>query len=334
MHRWLAWVVLGAATVIAVPTSAQAPRSSSLSWVRLPGTEACIASAGLARAVEAQLGRRVFVPAGEAELTVEGRVEPTRTGFRAVIVISEPDGTILGERTVASEGAGESASCDALGELVTVAIAVMIDPLTAPAPTPQPEPSEAAPIERVVVRTERVEVPVPAPPGPRWRVEVDASLVGSLGLSPHPNVGGMTTVIVEPPGFVPFAVHGALFPFARAGQGGAHADFLHVHVGLQLCPLGLREGVLALHGCLGVDAGAMIVVGGPLAVDERERVIGQAHVELRGHWDVAGPLTLRAGLHFLVPFRQGEPFTAGGVAFYTPDPVAGLLDVGLGVHFD
>jgi hypothetical protein len=302
------------------------PRRSSLSWVRLPGAEGCVASAALARAVEAQLGRSVFVSAARAELAVEGRVARADGAYRAVLQVTNADGAILGERTLESRADG----CGELGEMATVAVALMIDPLTAPAP---PAGGEAQP--EVVVRTERVEVPVPAPAEPSgWRVEVDAALVGSVGLSPLPNLGGASAVIVEPPGFVPFAVAGALFPFSRAAQGGAHADFLHVHAGVQLCPLGLREGGLALHGCLGADAGAVFVWGGELAVDERERVIGQGHAVLRGHWDVVGPLTVRLALHFLVPFRQGEPFTAGGEPFYTPEPVAGMLDLGAGLHFD
>jgi hypothetical protein len=58
-------------------------------------------------------------------------------------------------------------------------------------------------------------------------------------------------------------------------------------------------------------------------------------VSARGHWDVIGPLTVRLGVHFLVPFRH-EPFTFGGGAeqFYAPDPVAGMIDLGAGVHFD
>lgn len=83
-----------------------------------------------------------------------------------------------------------------------------------------------------------------------------------------------------------------------------------------------------------MDAGAVLVIGGDLPVDERERAIGQGHAELRGHWDVVGPLTVRLGLHLLVPFRQGEAFTSAGAPFYTPEPVAGMVDLGAGVHFE
>lgn len=122
-------------------------RSSSLSWVRMPGAEGCIASASLARAVETQLSRSVFVSAAEGELAVEGRAERRDDGWRAVVQASDRNGEILGERTLESN----AATCEELGEMVTVAVALMIDPLTRP-------PSPSAP-DDVIVRRERVESP-------------------------------------------------------------------------------------------------------------------------------------------------------------------------------
>ena len=308
-------------------------RHSSLSWVRLPGAEGCVASQELARAIEERIGRHVFVSAAEADLAVEGRAERGDGGsWRAVLQITDASGESLGERTLESRAEG----CEELGALLAVTVGLMIDPLTAPERTEDTPPVET----RVIVRTEhvveRVEVPVPpAEPPPGWRVEIDAVLVGALGLTPTPTIGGTSTVILEPPGFVPVLLEGTLLPFSRASSSAGHADFLQVHAGLQICPLAIREGGLALHGCIGADAGAVIVIGGDLAVDEGERLIGQGHVALRGHWDVFGPLTIRAGLHLLIPFRQGEAFTVGGGTeqLYLPEPVAGLVDLGVGVHF-
>jgi hypothetical protein len=303
--------------------------TSSLSWVRMPGAEACASSAALARAVEQRLARRVFVSAADADLAVEGRAERTDAGWRAVLSVTEADGTVLGERTLESA----EPECDALGRRVALTVALMIDPLTPPPEAASEDPPET----RIIVRTERVEVPVlvpaPAPPPrPRWRVEFDAAVLGAIGLLPSAALGGVAAVIVEPPGFVPLVLEGALLPFSRAESALGHADFLQVHAGLQICPLALREAGLALHGCLGADAGAVVVIGGDVTLDERERLIGQAHAVVRGAWDVIGPLTLRLAVHLLVPFRH-EPFTLGGNAFYAPEPVAGMLDLGAGVHF-
>lgn len=314
---------------------ARGPRTSSLSWVRLPGAEGCIGSAELARRVHERLGRHVFVSAADGSLAVEGRVEPGDEGWRAFLQIADAGGESLGERELTSD----EESCDQLGDLVAVTIALMIDPLTAPEPEPAEEAPDDEPEERVVVVTERVEVEVPAepeePPGPRWRIEIDASGAGSLGLSPTAALGGIGAVILEIPDFVPIVVEGALFPFSRAVEDGVgQADFFHVHAGFQICPLALRESGIALHGCLGADAGAVLVIGGD-EVDNPERVIGQAHAAVRGHFDIIGPLTLRAGLHLLVPFRH-DPYiaTSSGGQLYAPEPIAGMLDLGVGAHFD
>src|SRR5690606_16218881 len=85
--------------------------TSSLSWVRMPGAEGCASSAALARAVEERLARRVFVSAADADLAVEGRAERTQAGWRAVLSVTQADGTVLGERTLESA----EPECEALG---------------------------------------------------------------------------------------------------------------------------------------------------------------------------------------------------------------------------
>ena len=302
----------------------QDARSSSLSWARLEGAEACMGSAALARAIEAALGRAVFVSASEAELAVEGRVERTATGFRAVFHVTDAEGHDLGERVLESE----AQDCAELDRLAVTTLALTIDPLIA-----------RREIDREIVVEERIvrEVEERVVQGPRWRVEIDGALAGVLGLLPAPTIGGLLTVTLEPPGFVPISLEGALIPFSRAEPSAGHADFLHLHAGLSICPLAVEGERLALHACAGADAGAVLVIGGTLSVPERERLIGQAHLVVRGYWRVAEPLVLRIGLHLLVPFRHDAFRYLDGMgalqAFYSPDPIAGLLDLGLGLRF-
>lgn len=296
-------------------------RHSSLSWVRTAGAESCLASAPLARAVEERLGRSVFVSASAGEIAVEGRAERTSDGFRAVILVTDAAGATLGERTLEST----SVACDELGEMVTLTIALMIDPLTAPDPSPPPEPV-------VVERVERVEVPLPR--AATHRIEVDATLVGAIGTLPSASVGGQISLVARPPNFVPLVLEGGFFPFGTAANGTGDARFLELYAGLAICPAYHRFTTVELHACVGADAGAMLVRGHASGVDDTERILGRARASLRVHWDVYGRLTLRAGVHFVVPFRH-EPYTSGGGAstLYTPSPVAGMLDLGLGVHF-
>src|SRR5690348_567896 len=80
----LAWRVASA------QPEARGPRTSSLSWVRLPGAEGCVATQTLARAAEDRLGRSVFVSAAQADVSVEGRIEPKRGGgFHAVLTLRD-----------------------------------------------------------------------------------------------------------------------------------------------------------------------------------------------------------------------------------------------------
>jgi hypothetical protein len=73
--------------------SAAEPARTSLAWVRLAGAESCIGPKALALAVEGRLARPVFVSAAEAELQLEGHVEPEKTGFKAHVTLSKASGS-------------------------------------------------------------------------------------------------------------------------------------------------------------------------------------------------------------------------------------------------
>jgi hypothetical protein len=319
--------VAGALTlVVATSVHAQA-RTSSLSWVRLDGAETCLAGPDLARAVEARLGRDVFVATSSAEVAVEGRAERNANAdaarWRAVLRMTDTGGELIGERVLESR----AESCDELGRVAVIAIALMIDPVTPASPPRAPEPPPpASPVEAPRDR---------APASRPWRFEADAALFGALGLAPGLALGGLGALIVEPPGFVPLVVEGALVPLARVDAAGVRADFLRVVGGAQVCPLALRGSRLALHGCVGFDVGALFVLDSSVPLREREKVLVQGHVALRGHWRVAGPLVVRLGLHLLVPFRAVSFARADGLdeQVYAPASVGGMLDLGAGLEF-
>ncbi|MBX3210375.1 MAG: hypothetical protein KF764_35410, partial [Labilithrix sp.] len=135
----LAGLALFAALLLAsADTRAADAKTSSLSWLRMPGADACVATQPLARAVEERLGRSVFVSAAEADLSVEGHVEKrTRgasSGWHAVITVRDASGATLGTRELDRA----DASCDAMTEPLALVIAVMIDPDAAMRPKPAP----------------------------------------------------------------------------------------------------------------------------------------------------------------------------------------------------
>ena len=324
---------------VAISADAQS-RTSSLSWVRLDGAESCIAGPELARAVEVRLARSVFVATPNAEIVVEGRAERIGVGtaarWRAVLHITDTSGALVGDRVVESS----AVSCDELGRVAAVAIALMIDPVTAPPVTAPPDttPPDTTPPDTTppdtTPRDTTPRVPDTTPPTSDWRFEVDVALFTALGVVPGVGVGGQSTFVIVPPGFVPLLIEGTLIPFARSDGGGARTDFLRVVGGVQICPLSLRGARLALRGCVGVDLGAMFVLDASVALREREKVLVNGHLALVGTWRFAGPFLLRAGVHLLVPFR-GVAFARQdtGAEIYAQGIVAGMVDLGVGVEF-
>ena len=100
-----------AATALSTATTARAeePRTSSLSWLRMPGAEGCVTTQALARAVEERLGRSAFVSAAQADLSVEGSVAPRPRGYRAQITVRDAKGESLINRALqAGEAIGVS----------------------------------------------------------------------------------------------------------------------------------------------------------------------------------------------------------------------------------
>ncbi len=320
----------------ALAQSARAADSSSLSWVRLDGAESCIAAPALAQAVEAELHHPVFLLPGAADLTVEGRAERVDGGavhWRAVVRLSDRAGVVLGERIVESQ----SESCDELGRAVAVSIALLIDPIGVP-----PEP-EAAP-------------PTTPPPAPLWAWGVEGSVVVGNPDSVVPGwaIGGIGSVRLTPPGLFPFVAFGELIPFARydgaySFDGGYYPgpviDVTRFSGGIQACPLVFERGAFGLYGCLGIEVGALLVLESDVELDATEWVLVQARGSLRGRWTVVGPLSVAAGLHPIVPFRQVSINLADDpVSCYVADylhcdqvwaaaPFAYSADLGLGLDF-
>ena len=318
------------------------PRTSDLSFVRLPGAEDCIASRELAAAVEERLGRSVFVSAARADVTVEGRVERVDdpAGWRAVIVLSDADGEVLGERELTAEGD----DCAALEDPLVLVVAVMIDPDAAlgpregerdvepeePEPTEQPEPEI-----REVVRTERVEVPVERE-APGWHVELDGGVGVAVGALPGVAPLWVGSVYAEPPSFIGVELELGLLPWAtESAQDGGEATFAMGYAGILLCPLRWKPSAWSLGACAGVHLGATRVTGDGIEASPEERVTAEVVARLRVAWQVASWLSILARPTVVVPIRR-EPWewrTAGGSEeLFEPWPVGGRVDLGVGIH--
>jgi hypothetical protein len=331
----LAAALVVLAPLVAAPPSARAepaPRPSSLNWVRLPGAEACIGSRALAIAVERRLGREVFVSPSRAAVAVEGRVERTAAppGFRAVITIANEAGKELGNREIHSA----APSCAAMDDDLALVIAVMIDPDAALGPV-LPRPPQALPPV----------VPPPAPPPvppdrepapPAWSIGLQAGGMAMLGLMPRISGGVLLRSHVEPPRFWAFEVGGVLFPAVAASQGGASASFQLAEAFVSVCPLTVRVVGTALSACAGVQAGSLRASGFGLAAGtSAELGLFDFALEGRVRRRLVGPLVAAAGLGLVVPvLRARFSYPAqGGAELFSMAPVAGAVDLSLGVEF-
>ena len=124
--RLPAFVLCTVAIALLQCPRAFAQRTCSLSWVRIEGAEDCISTQSLAERVEQRLGRRVFVSASQADLSLEGRVERTsaKDAVVATLVVSDREGRVLGRRVLRVRGE----SCQPLEASLVLVIAIAIDP--------------------------------------------------------------------------------------------------------------------------------------------------------------------------------------------------------------
>ena len=185
---------------------ARSGRTSALSWVRLPGAEGCVGAPKLASAVEARLGRRVFVPPADAEISVEGTVayRTDTKRFKATFRVADRAGAVLGVRDVEES----VTSCDKLDDRFAFVLSVLIDPdaaLGAPpaageaTPLPPPEaPPPPKPLTEAPPSPAATTMTLPQPPEP-WRWLAGADFGGAMGLVP--DVGWVVSAgaVLTPP---------------------------------------------------------------------------------------------------------------------------------------
>jgi hypothetical protein len=274
---------VGALTARVREARAESQPSCALSWVELPGAEACGGAPAMARAVEDRLGRHAIVSPAEADLSIEARVERSQhpTLWHAVLRLRTADGRTLGVRELNSA----AEDCDELRSAVAIAAALMIDPHAAmrsksqpPSPPPvapapsststppppgevapapaapaaQPPPAIASPPQIVVQGTEA--------PGPTlgssgrvpWRVEPSASFALGFGVLPSVSTGARIGVAVTPPSLWTLEAFGVAWSDQTVPAGsGAQVRLSVTEAGLGICPIrigGDRRASLTVCG--------------------------------------------------------------------------------------
>jgi hypothetical protein len=323
----------GAALVscfVAANAHAANGRTSSLSWVALPGAEACGGAAAIAKAVEERLGRTALVSPAQAALSIEGHAERDGERFRAVLVMRDSGGAELGTRELVSEGI----DCGELRENVALAVALMIDPDAVLHPPPQRLPPLPPP-PRVVVQ--RVEVPVVAEPPAPWQVRPDVSVVVGGGFMPGGSVGALVSTTLLPPRFWPVEVYGGVWAAQTiAAEAGASTRFTSAFAGLGLCPLHVRGSDLSFLSCaagqIGVvdsePTGFATAQGGSLPT---LHLVVDAHLSLA----ITEAVSARAGGSLAVAVLRSQfvfDNSEGQQALFNPSLLAVTADLGLAVN--
>src|SRR5262245_39685593 len=111
-----------------------------LGWVRTEGAEGCLSERDLSERVRARLGRNPF--SDDATTLIEGWVRRDGKKLRATVRVRK-DGS--SEASGLRELESDELDCVALGNAVTLAVALAIDPEAALAPPKPPEPPAPEP---------------------------------------------------------------------------------------------------------------------------------------------------------------------------------------------
>lgn len=174
---------------LVVARTASASPSAKLVYVRGAGAETCPAEAELRKAVAVRIGYDPFFPV--AQKTVVAQLARAPGGYRARVQIVGDDGTLRGERELATKGD----DCGELTAAIALAVSVALDdldeppPAAAPAPPPAAAPAPPPPEVTVAPRVDRPPPPVERP-APEARTPIVLALAGgptvAVGSAPAP----------------------------------------------------------------------------------------------------------------------------------------------------
>jgi hypothetical protein len=327
----------------ASPAAGEEPkRAAALNWLRAPGAEGCADATTLARAVEARLGRSVFVAPSSALLNIEGRAEHGEGGYRAELHVFDEHGAELGSREVQSS----QASCEELSQAVSVVLAVMVDPDGALAPQPAP----SAPIVQAaappVLLPEAKAAPCPVCEWPRRRRVLSSGVLAfarvALGQLPRaaPGFGlGWELTVAD---WLGVRIEGVGFLEQRAHMGAqpsAGAQLRVLYGGLELCPLWRGAGAFRLGLCAGAELGALQSRSFGLSGAARDAndFLAQAAGMARVSYRFAQHVALHAAAGMLVPITRTlyEAALASGerATLFQTRAVGGQFDLGIGGYF-
>jgi hypothetical protein len=361
-HRLTTFRFLFVGLSICLNAYAQAPTNTAgvrLSWVRGEDATTCLGLLALERDVTRRLGYNPF--GGEARQWIDGFVTASSSGFRAQLFERDANGTTLGRRTLEDE----SADCRHISDAVSLAIALIIDPLARlrsldAAPTSE-EMSQHTPQQ--LPESQVVDPNVTSQPCPVLKP------MGTITIPPtsretapnvSPVVNNKSALVWIAPGFRQ-GLFPALSPSVEftVDVKSHHVLPLEYRLGMVYLPerkvahtnatlsYGLTAGLFdlclvtagTLSGffCTGFEGGALhTVVHDPDPYQPGDRLWFAGRFEAGSEWNVIGPFSLQLRLIGTVPFtrwvfrvRQNEvPHELYSQPFFQPG-----LAIGFGMRF-
>jgi hypothetical protein len=326
---WLAAIAWTAHAAPADAAPSPASRTSSLSWVRSEGADGCTGGKELAGAVEAIVGRRVFVSASAADVAVEGRIDRTDAGWKATLRISDEGGAVLGSRELTSP----ASDCRAMDGSLALVIAVMIDPDAASRPLP--------PVARPVAPASP---PREAPPSPsaRWSIAPRLGVSAAFGELPAPAWGATMGLRIGPPA-VGVEVFGSLFlpqTITVPTAPGASARFTWADAGVALCPSLASASTVSLAVCAGAAGGVRTATPRSGLEDEQgsSSFVALGVLRARLAWQLTPLLFALADGGADVPFERPDwtATSASGamISVFRPSVVGGAAGVSVGLRLE
>jgi hypothetical protein len=315
------------------------PRAT-LEVTRGTGTESCIESDTLERAVESRLQRSVF---GGGDVRVSLHFERRQRAFTAELVLFDRHGTALGRRELKTQ----AAHCSALDDSLALVVALLVDSpeareqAAAAAPATTGESTDGV-VPKAPSEPPRVSVTIPpdvlAPREP-FRVVVGGSFAALVGPLPGVALGPELLLAVRPPHFIELRLRPSYFPerevSAPAPDRGGRLSL--VQVALDLCPLEHDFPRVRLSGCLGQSVGWVRGEGfGYLHNSETGSLVYSLGVGASALLALAGPLGVSFGLGAALPLERDSYVSqaADGVTteVFRSAPVTGMLAVGLALE--
>ncbi len=181
--------------------AAEPPVTSSLEW-EAPSGKGCPSADELAQAVEARLGRRVFVPVAKADVRLRGAIAANgRVPWTVTLTLHDAREHELGTRELRSL----SKSCSALRDTLPVVVALLID-LPRPRielelPEPPVVPESTVPRARPTADSEPPNLAKPAEAAAARSWSFGGALMGAAAIGVVPRWGwGMAMAFdVRPP---------------------------------------------------------------------------------------------------------------------------------------